>query len=147
MRKALVVSSVLTASLLLWGCGKETPTTEKAAAPTETKTVTEKSAVDSAMKVADKELEKMTEAATEMADSAVQQAKELIEQAIEYINEGRLDLAEEAIAQLEGIEEALPDSVKSQIENLKQLFAAKQTTDETMKKAESVQGMMPGQSK
>ena len=150
MRKLSLVSSVVLFTLIAVGCGKDT-STEQAAESTKTQS--------SAAPVADTGSKAVRETATkqesEMANTAaaialestMKKAQQLIDQAMQYINDGSLDLAEGVINQLDGMEDSLPDSIKSQIENLKNLFAAKQTTEGATETAEAVQGMLPGQTK
>lgn len=152
-----MVSSILLSTLILVGCGKETSTekgTESTKAESSADSVVDtasKSVMDTASKsvvdTASKQEKEMANTASAIADSSVQKAQQLIDQAMQYINDGRLDLAEGAITQLESMEDSLPDSIKSQIENLKNLFAAKQSTEDATKTAESVQGLLPGQTK
>lgn len=145
----ILVLSILLSTFILVGCGKET-STEKETESTKAESSAD-SVVDTASKsvidTTSKQVKEMANTASAIADSSVQKAQQLIDQAMQYINDGRLDLAEGAITQLEGMEDSLPDSIKSQIENLKNLFAAKQSTENATKTAESVQGLLPGQTK
>ena len=149
MRTMILVLSILLSTFIVVGCGKET-STEKETESTKAESSAD-SVVDTASKsvvdTASKQEKEMANTASAIADSSVQKAQQLIDQAMQYINDGRLDLAEGAITQLEGMEDSLPDSIKSQIENLKKLFASKQSTEDATKTAESVQGLLPGQTK
>ena len=150
MRTLNLVSSILLSTFIVVGCGKETSTekgTESTKAESSADSVKDtagKSVIDTAGKQA-KEIANTASAIA--AESSVQKAQQLIDQAMQYINDGRLDLAEGAITQLESMEDSLPDSIMSQIDNLKSLFAARQSTEDATKTAESVQGLLPGQTK
>jgi len=141
MKKMILVSYVLLASAILGGCGQEA-STEKG-----TELTKAEDAADSVMDTAGKQAKEMANTASAIAESGVQKAQQLIDQAMQYINDGRLDLAEGAITQLESMEDSLPDSIKSQIENLKNLFAARQSSQDVSKAAESAQDLLPGQIK
>ena len=149
MRTLSLVSSMLLSTFIIVGCGKETSTekgTELTKAESSADSVVN-TAGKSVIDTASKQEKEMANTASAIAESSVQKAQQLIEQAMQYINDGRLDLAEGAITQLESMEDSLPDSIKSQIENLKNLFAARQSTEDATKTAESVQGLLPGQTK
>ena len=149
MRTLSLVLSILLSTFIVLGCGKETSTekgTESTKAESSADPVVD-TASKSVMDTASKQEKELANTASAIAASSVQKAQELIDQAMQYINDGRLDLAEGAITQLESMEDSLPDSIKSQIENLKNLFAARQSTEDATKTAESVQGMLPGQTK
>lgn len=157
MRTLSLVLSILLSAFIVLGCGKETSTekvTESTKAESSADSVVDtdsKPVMDtdskSVMDTASKQEKELANTASAIAESSVQKAQELIDQAMQYINDGRLDLAEGAITQLESMEDSLPDSIKSQIENLKNLLAAKQSTEDATKTAESVQGLLPGQTK
>ena len=150
MRTLNLVSSILLSTFIVVGCGKETSTekgtelTKAESSADSVKDTAGKSVIDTAGKQA-KEIANTASAIA--AESNVQKAQQLIDQAMQYINDGRLDLAEGAITQLESMEDSLPDSIMGQIENLKSLFAARQSTEDATKTAESVQGLLPGQTK
>jgi len=149
MRKIESISYILLASVILWSCGKETSTetgTELTKANDAAVSVMD-TAGKSVIDTAGKQAKEMANTASAIAESSVQKAQQLIDQAMQYINDGRLDLAEGAITQLESMEDSLPDSIKSQIENLKNLFAARQSAQDVSKTAESAQGLLPGQTK
>ena len=142
MRTLSLVLTILLSIFLVVGCGQET-STEKG-----TELTKAESSADSVTDTATKQQKELANTASAIAaESSVQKAQQLIDQAMQYINDSRLDLAEGAITQLESMQDSLPDSIKSQIDNLKNLFAARQSTEDATKTAGAVQGLLPGQTK